>query len=90
MKKKITIELQKSPRKWGDSRRFAVDYEPKEENIRHAEGRLLTLRVGFESITLPEDEFIRLYKSVDMAEKAGASYPNDMKSFYGLEDNGTD
>lgn len=81
---KLTIEVRNE-----HGRRFAIDQEVDSrmpELMRDQTG-LITLRIGFEYVTLPVDTFNRLYKAVDMARHAGSEYPDDWKPFYGLENN---
>lgn len=77
--KKISVEMESE-----NGQRFAIDHAISEEEARYSRGRRITLRIGFESITLPVLTFQNLLKAVTTAEIAGSEYPEDWKPYYGL------
>lgn len=67
--------------------RFRIDHVVSERDVALYRGRTVSIAVGdFSSITLPVHVFVNLIQAADSAAHMGLSYPEDVKSFYGLGD----
>lgn len=83
--KKITVEFSgNSSVSDRDSRRYAIDHLVDERMAAAFRGPLITIRIGFDSITMPRHDFAKLLAACDNAEKSGSEYPDDWKGFVGL------
>lgn len=82
MIKKLTVEMRNE-----NDRRFAIDHtvDQREMGMLSDQSIAVTLRIGFEEITLPKGELRRLLQAVQSATNAGLEYPEDLKPFYDLE-----
>lgn len=82
--KKITIEFSGNGKSEKDSRRYAIDNVVDQRSSYAFRGPLITIRIGFESVSMPRHEFGKLLSALDNAEKSGSEYPEDWKPFVGL------